>query len=165
MVPESACIPVPSEATLICAGFAVKAGWMPFWAAVAAATAGNLVGSLAAYGIGRASYGRDQGPCMAKALASCDRLFSRYRSRAVFFARLMPLARSFVSLPAGHARVPLGPFVAMTVLGCAIWAAVFTLAGTLAGTGWSELSDTVGDLLLAAGATALAALLLAQRHR
>ncbi len=67
----------------------------------------------------------------------------------------MRLARSFVSLPAGHACVPLEPFVAMTVLGCAIWAAVFTLAGVLAGAGWSELSATVGDLLLAVAARAL----------
>src|SRR2546423_5274218 len=52
MLPESACIPVPSEATLMCAGFAVRQGWMPFWVAVAAATAGNLAGSLIAYGVG-----------------------------------------------------------------------------------------------------------------
>ena len=165
MVPESACIPVPSEVTLMCAGFAVKSGWMPFWAAVAAATAGNLVGSLAAYGIGRASRGHRQSPRMASALASCDRLFGRHQNRAVFFARLMPLARSFVSLPAGRAGVALGPFIAMTIFGCAIWAAAFTLAGALAGAGWSELGGTVGDLLLAAGATACAGLLLAQRRR
>ncbi|HEY5262337.1 MAG TPA: hypothetical protein VIJ33_09505, partial [Solirubrobacteraceae bacterium] len=52
MVPESACIPVPSEVTLLFAGFAVHAGWMSLPAAILAATAGNLVGSLLAYGLG-----------------------------------------------------------------------------------------------------------------
>src|SRR5262249_62139581 len=51
MVPESACIPVPSEETLLFSGFAVSQGWMSFWLAVLAATAGNLVGALIAYGI------------------------------------------------------------------------------------------------------------------
>lgn len=49
MVPESACVPVPSEVTLLFAGFAVHSGWMSLPAAIAAATAGNLVGSLIAY--------------------------------------------------------------------------------------------------------------------
>ena len=52
MVPESACIPVPSEVTLLFAGFAVSQGWMSLPLAVLAATAGNLVGSLIAYGVG-----------------------------------------------------------------------------------------------------------------
>src|SRR5919109_4941476 len=52
MVPESACIPIPSEVTLLFSGFAVHEGWMSFPLAVLAATAGNLVGSLLAYGVG-----------------------------------------------------------------------------------------------------------------
>ena len=152
MVPESACIPVPSEVTLMCAGFGVREGWMPFWSAVVAA-AGNVVGSLIAYGIGRR--GASRGKRGSKALSRCDRLFARHGSRAVFLARLMPLARTFVSLPAGHAEVPLGPFLAMTALGCAIWAALFTLFGLLAGAGWEELSGVLGNALLALTALAL----------
>lgn len=136
MIPESACVPVPSEATLISAGFAVREGWMPLWAVILAATAGNLVGSLIAYEIGRATSGRGGGPRLGRALAACDGLFERHGSAAVFLARLMPLARSFVSLPAGHARVAPGPFIVMTVAGCAIWALAFALVGLLAGTGW-----------------------------
>jgi membrane protein DedA with SNARE-associated domain len=52
MVPESACIPIPSEVTLIFSGVAVHQGWMSFPLALLAATAGNLVGSLLAYGLG-----------------------------------------------------------------------------------------------------------------
>src|ERR1700679_3355260 len=86
MVPESACIPVPSEVTLMCAGFAVRSGLMPFWLAVLAATAGNLVGSLIAYGVGRASSKREIGPRASRAFAACNRLFDRYGPRAVFVA-------------------------------------------------------------------------------
>jgi membrane protein DedA with SNARE-associated domain len=153
MVPESACVPVPSEVTLMCAGFGVGAGWMPFWAAVVAATAGNLVGSLLAYGAGRAAAAHGGRPWARRALMRGEPLFERYGNRAVLLARLMPLARSFVSLPAGYAQVPLAPFVAMTALGCAIWATGFTALGLLAGSGWKSLSGPVGYALI--GVTAL----------
>ncbi len=148
MIPESACIPVPSEVTLMSAGFAVGSGLMSFWAAVLAATAGNLVGSLLAYGIGRMLSHKEHRGRSARALASCDQLLARHGSRAVFLARLMPLARTFISLPAGHARVRSGPFILMTVAGCAIWAVGFTLLGLLAGSSWSQLGNTSGGALL-----------------
>jgi membrane protein DedA with SNARE-associated domain len=165
MVPESACIPVPSEVTLMCAGFGVKEGWMSFWAAVAAATAGNLVGSLIAYGVGRAGSDRNLGPRATAALTKCNRLYARHGTRAVFLARLMPLARTFVSLPAGYARMALGPFVVMTVLGCTIWAAAFALLGLVLGSGWAELSGTIDDLLLVASGLGLIAALYLRRAR
>lgn len=165
MVPESACIPVPSEVTLMCAGFAVRSGWMPFWAAVLAATAGNLVGSLIAYGVGRLGSRRSLGPRAARAFASCDRLFARHGERAVFLARLMPLARTFVSLPAGHARVPLGRFAAMTTAGCALWAAAFVLLGALAGAGWESVAGPLGTVLLVLGVLAIATWLLIANRR
>lgn len=165
MVPESACIPVPSEVTLMCAGFAVRSGWMPFWAAVGAATAGNLLGSLIAYGIGRLGSERVGGPRTSRALASCDRLFARHGERAVFVARLMPLARTFVSLPAGHARVPLGRFTAMTIAGCALWAAAFVLLGALVGAGWESVAGPLGTVLLVIGVLAIATWLLFANRR
>lgn len=165
MIPESACVPVPSEVTLMCAGFAVRSGWMPFWAAVLAATAGNLVGSLIAYGVGRLGRERELGPRATRALSSCRRLFERHGDRAVFVARLLPLARTFVSLPAGFARVGLGRFVAMTIAGCAIWAAGFVALGMLAGAGWASLAGTLGTILLILAALALGAWLLLAGRR
>lgn len=159
MVPESACIPIPSEVTLMCAGFGVRAGWMPLWAAVLSATAGNLVGSAIAYEVGRAGAGRG---LLAAAPPRCRALFSRHGSKAVFLARLMPLARSFVSLPAGSARIARGPFLAMTTLGCAIWATAFTVLGLLAGAGWAALSGTIGGISL--GVTAALAIALVGRR-
>jgi len=163
MVPESACIPVPSEATLLAAGLAVHQGWMSFWAALAAATAGNLVGSLFAYGLGRLASGRSIGAWAGARLARCDAVFARYGSRAVFVARLMPLARTFISLPAGHARVDLARFLALTAAGCAIWSAAFLLIGMLAVKGWVGLGDVVGAPLLALGAASVVVALLRAR--
>ena len=72
----------------------------------------------------------------------------------MFVARLLPLARSFVSLPAGRARVPLGRFMGMTLAGCGLWSAAFVAAGAVAGEGWRTLDRfalpaTVALVLLA----------------
>jgi membrane protein DedA with SNARE-associated domain len=165
MVPESACIPVPSEVTLLVAGFAVHRGWMPFSVAVAAATAGNLVGSMIAYGFGRLASGRQLGRWAQAGLTCCDRVFTRHGTRAVFIARLMPLARTFVSLPAGHAKIAVGRFVTMTALGCAIWAAAFVLLGMIVGAGWMALSRGLGVPLLAIGAAVVVGALVRARGR
>jgi membrane protein DedA with SNARE-associated domain len=133
---------------------------MPLWAVIAAATAGNLVGSLAAYAIGRLAAGRVPGGWAGRGLARCDEVFARHGNRAVFFARLMPLARTFVSLPAGHARVHVGPFVAMTCLGCALWAAGFAVLGMLLGSGWTTMGGALGDAMLPLGALVVVAVLL-----
>ena len=160
MVPESACLPVPSEITLLAAGFAVHQGRMPFPAAVAAATAGNLVGSLIAYALGRLTSRWPLGARARAGLHRCDVLLARHGARAVFTARLMPLARTFVSLPAGHARVPLARFTVLTTLGSAIWAAGFVLAGMLLGASWEHAGHALRiPLLLLGAATAVGILL------
>jgi membrane protein DedA with SNARE-associated domain len=152
MIPESACIPVPSELTLMAAGFGVHRGLISLPAAVAAATAGNLVGSLIAYTVGRAGALPRLGRPIAR---RCDEIFDRYGSGAVFIGRLLPLVRSFVSLPAGHVRVPIPRFVILTVAGCAIWSAVFVLAGEWTGAAWREFAGTAGHISLMAGGLAV----------
>src|SRR5204863_3518866 len=67
--------------------------------------------------------------------ARCEQLFARRGPSTVFIARLLPLARTFVSLPAGHVGVPLVRFIVLTVAGCAIWSTCFVLAGALARAG------------------------------
>jgi membrane protein DedA with SNARE-associated domain len=163
MVPESACIPVPSEVTLLFAGVAVHQGWMSFPLAVLAATAGNVVGSLLAYALG-ASRLLTRVPGARVVLERWEGLFERYGTRAVFVARLLPLARTFVSLPAGARRVPLPTFVVLTTIGCALWAAAFVLVGLLAGAAWTEVSSLVGRVLLGVGVIVLV-LSVSRRHR
>ena len=154
MVPESACIPVPSEVTLTFAGFAVTQHWMSFPLAVLAATAGNVVGSLIAYAGGASA---TRLPRARRLLERSERLLGEHPMRAVFTARLLPLARTFVSLPAGARRLPLAPFTALTAAGCAIWAAAFVLAGVLAGAAWSSVGSSAGKIGLAIAAVVLAA--------
>jgi membrane protein DedA with SNARE-associated domain len=164
MVPESACIPVPSEVTLLFSGFAVSQHWMGFWLAVLAATAGNVVGSLIAYGIGATRFA-EHIPGARVVMSRWEHVLEERGLRAVFFARLLPLARTFVSLPAGACRVPLGPFVALTTVGCALWAVAFVLIGLASGTAWAAVSSVLGKVLLVVGLVLLAWLAFRATHR
>jgi membrane protein DedA with SNARE-associated domain len=163
MVPESACIPVPSEVTLLFAGYAVHAGWMSLPAAILAATAGNLLGSLLAYALG-ASLLLQRVSVAGAVIERWGGLIDRHGPRAVFIARLLPLARTFVSLPAGARRVPLVQFVLLTTLGCALWATAFVLVGLVAGAAWGAISGVLGRVLLALGLLALALTFVRVRH-
>jgi membrane protein DedA with SNARE-associated domain len=163
MVPESACIPVPSEVTLLFSGFAVHHGWISLPLAVLAATAGNLTGSLLAYAVG-ATHLLERVPIAGEVLRRWDDLLERHGTRAVFIARLLPLARTFVSLPAGARRVRLIPFIALTTLGCALWALGFVLAGVLAANAWTTVDSIAGRALLVIGLATLAASVLRRRN-
>ncbi len=145
MIPESACIPVPSEVTLMAAGFGVHQGAIGLPAAVTAATAGNLIGSLIAYAAGRLL------TLPSSVARRSDAFFARHGSSAVFVGRLLPLVRSFISVPAGQARVPIPVFIALTVAGCAIWSVAFVLAGAWTGAAWHEVAGVLGHAMLALG--------------
>lgn len=163
MVPESACVPIPSEATLLSAGFGVHERWFGFPEAIAAATAGNLVGSLVAYWLGRRGGMRRLPRGSGAIVRRCEQLLER--RGAVFTARLLPLARTFVSLPAGHVGVPIWRFTALTIAGCAIWSGAFILAGTVAGAGWRMVSATTGRVSMVLVALTVVALVLTRRRR
>jgi membrane protein DedA with SNARE-associated domain len=164
MVPESACIPVPSEATLLFSGFAVSQHLMSLWLAVVAATAGNVLGSVIAYGIGGTGLvGRIPGA--GRLLARYERTLGEHALRAVFVARLLPLARTFVSLPAGARRVPLGPFIALTAAGCALWALAFVLVGAAAGTAWSAVGSVIAQATAVAALALVAVWIVRRLHR
>jgi membrane protein DedA with SNARE-associated domain len=164
MVPESACIPVPSEVTLIFSGFAVSQHWMSFTLAVLAATAGNLVGSLIAYGVGASGLVAHV-PGSRLVLGPAERLLDERGLRAVFIARLLPLARTFVSLPAGARRMPLAPFVILTTVGCALWAVLFVVVGIFSGGAWSAVSSVLGKALLVVGLLVVATAVYRRTHR
>lgn len=164
MVPESACIPVPSEVTLLFSGFAVSQHLMSFWLAVAAATAGNLIGSLLAYAAGATGL-PTRLPGGRRLMDRYTRTLGEHELRAVFLARLLPLARTFVSLPAGARRVPLVPFMLATTFGCALWAAAFITAGALAGNAWARVNSLLAKILVGAMIALLAAWVLRALHR
>jgi membrane protein DedA with SNARE-associated domain len=151
MVAESACIPIPSEATMLFAGFAVAnptgAGahhHLTLVGIVAAGVLGNLLGSWIAYGIGR--FGRIElverhGHWLhlkPSHIEWADRWFERYGAPAVFFSRMLPIIRTFISLPAGVAKMPFGRFTLYTLAGCIPWVLGLALAGEALGHEWEN---------------------------
>ena len=123
MVLESACIPVPSEATMLFAGFNVSNGEYSLFAAVAVGSTANLVGSWIAYWVGYAGrvdilekHGKKL-HIKKSHLEWADRWFERHGDATVFFTRMLPIIRTFISLPAGVARMPFWRFSVLTIAG------------------------------------------------
>jgi membrane protein DedA with SNARE-associated domain len=146
MTLESACVPIPSEATMLFAGFAVSEGDMTMVGVVTAGVLGNVVGSWIAWGAGY--YGRIELlernrliHISPSHLAAADRFFERYGDRAVFFARMIPIVRTFISLPAGVARMPFARFSVLTLLGCIPWVLALALIGRAVGDNWEDWRD------------------------
>jgi len=149
MVLESACIPVPSEATMLFAGFNVSDGNYSLVAAVAVGSVANLIGSWIAYAIGY--YGRidileKHGKKLhikKSHLATADRWFERHGDATVFFTRMLPIIRTFISLPAGVAKMPFWRFSLLTVAGCVPWVLMLTFIGKEAGDNWEKWKDNL----------------------
>jgi membrane protein DedA with SNARE-associated domain len=149
MLLESACIPVPSEATMLFAGFNVSRGEYSLLAATLVGTLANLVGSWVAYAIGY--YGRidileKHGRKLhikPSHLAWADRWFERHGDATVFFTRMLPIVRTFISLPAGVARMPFWRFSVFTVLGCLPWVFMLTFIGQQVGARWESWKDSL----------------------
>jgi membrane protein DedA with SNARE-associated domain len=157
MTLESACIPIPSEAIMLFAGFAVSKGELSLFGIVAAGVLGNLAGSWIAYAVGY--YGRldllEKNKLIhisPKHLRWADSWFERYGSFTVFFSRMLPIIRTFISLPAGVARMPFWRFTALTVLGSIPWVLALALVGEKVGDNWEDWRHKLGylDYLVAA---------------
>jgi len=149
MVLESMGILIPSEAISPFAGYLVSEGQMGFVAAVTAGVLGNLVGSCIAYAIGLWGgrelwfrYGKYVG-VRAHHLAVAEKWFDRYGELAVFVSRCLPVVRTFISFPAGTARMNFAKFVLYTFLGCVPWVFALTYLGYTLGKNW----ETIGDYL------------------
>src|SRR3954447_20083380 len=166
MAIESAMIPLPSEIILPLAGFQIsdqsliepltKGPWN-FWLVVIAATIGNTVGSLIAYAIG-AWGGRPFLERWGKYLLIrqheielAEHFFTKYGAATAFFSRLLPIVRTFISFPAGVARMDLRKFVIYSTAGAFIWSAVLVEAGVLLGNNWAAIRTALEpfDLVIA----------------
>lgn len=147
MVPESALIPIPSEATMLFAGFNVADGRYGLWEAVLVGSIANVIGSWIAYALGY--YGRldvieKHGKKLhihPEHIAWTDRWFEKHGAATVFWARMLPIVRTFISLPAGVARMPFWKFTIYTFLGCLPWMLMLTLIGREAGERWEDWKD------------------------
>src|SRR5258707_639857 len=120
---ESACIPLPSEVIMPFAGYLVHTGRMNLHLAAFAGALGCAVGSVVAYWAGvyggrpfAVKYGRYV-LIRRRDIDRAEAWFTRYGDAAIFFSRLLPVVRTFISLPAGIARMPFGRFVVLSFLG------------------------------------------------
>jgi membrane protein DedA with SNARE-associated domain len=164
MVAESACIPIPSETTFLFAGFNVADGKWSVFEVVAVGTAANVVGSWLAYAVGY--YGRidileKHGRKLhikPSHLQWADRWFEQYGAATVFFSRMLPIIRTFISLPAGVARMPFWRFTALTTAGCIPWILMLTLIGKSVGDNWTKWRDSLHYVDYAVAALLLAGL-------
>ena len=154
MALESCCIPLPSEIVMPLAGVMFVEGkllagvnfWLGLVLLALAGAIGCLIGSIAAYGIGAAG-GR---PLMLKygryVLISqhdadmADRYFQKWGGATVFFSRLMPIVRTYISLPAGIAKMPFVKFCIYTFLGSFLWCLLLAYVGTVVGNNLSALT-------------------------
>jgi membrane protein DedA with SNARE-associated domain len=146
MLVESANIPMPSEATMLFAGFKVEEGDLTLFGIVAAGVLGNVVGSWAGYAIGY--YGREEllerhriFHVSPKQMERVERWFDRYGSATVFFTRMLPIVRTFISTPAGAAHMNLTKFTLYTAAGCVPWVLLLGVIGVEVGERWEEWRD------------------------
>ena len=173
MVLESACIPIPSEATMLFAGFRVAEGEYTLLAAVLVGSLANLVGSWLAYALGYfgridilEKHGRKL-HIKKSHLEWADRSFERPGDATVFFSRMLPIIRTFISLPAGVARMPFWRFSLFTFAGCVPWVFMLTFIGKQAGEHWEDWKDSLHyvDYAVAAMIVIGIAYLLIRRRR
>jgi membrane protein DedA with SNARE-associated domain len=144
MTLESACIPVPSEVIQLFAGYLVSLHRMGFAAAVTAGVLGNVIGSWISWSVGYYGgrpfierWGRYIHVTPAR-LDTAHGWFERHGEITVLVGRCVPLIRTFISLPAGVARMPFWRFTLFTVLGCVPWVLGLTLLGYEVGPSWER---------------------------
>jgi membrane protein DedA with SNARE-associated domain len=155
MLAESCGIPMPSEVIMPFSGFLVVDGRLSLWLIVIIGTFGNLAGSLLAYWIGFKG-GR---PLIEKYgkyiliskhdLDIADRWFKKYGDWAVFFGRLLPIIRTYISFPAGIAKMNIRRFAVFTFIGALPWCYLFAWLGIKMGSNWDLIRTKLHNFDLA----------------
>lgn len=173
MLLESACVPIPAEATMMFAGFAVSQGKLGLAAAIAVGVAGNVAGAWLVYYLGLYGgrplidrYGRYM-LLRPEHVELTERWFARYGPLSVVVCRLLPGVRSFVSLPAGVARMPIWRFTLYTALGSLPFVAFLAWLGVKVGANWRAIEQSFKwlDYAVVAGLVALVIWAVARRMR
>lgn len=178
MLAESACIPIPSELTLGLAG-ALASGasisgihtHLNLAAIIAVGTIGSVVGSYVAYVVGRTGgrafvdrYGKYV-LLSHRDLDKAEVWFDRRGEWAVLIGRVLPVVRTFISLPAGMAEMEPRRFGILTAIGCAIWTGALAAIGYELGTQYHTMVKAVGDATYVVGVIVVIAVVVAVVHR
>lgn len=164
MFAENVFPPIPSELIMPAAGFAVARGDLNLILVILAGTLGSVIGALPLYYLGRLlnedrlmvfteKYGKYVF-VKPSDIRSSSVWFDKHGSKAVFFGRMVPGIRSFISIPAGMSKMPMLPFLAFTALGSSIWTSLLTIAGYYFGENYEVIETMLapyskGFLLLA----------------
>jgi membrane protein DedA with SNARE-associated domain len=175
MVAESCGVPFPSELIMPFAGFLAAGGHISLGGAIVAGTLGNLVGSLIAYGLA-ARFGRSVvlGPGRFIGLSEshldmADRWFDRYGIAAVLIGRVLPVVRTYISFPAGLARVEPVRFGVLTTVGALPWCVALAWAGYALGANYDKISGPIGTAAVVLAVIVVAAvvawLVAGRRHQ
>jgi membrane protein DedA with SNARE-associated domain len=173
MAIESACIPLPSEIIMPFSGYLVTTGRFTLWGVALAGAAGNVIGSWAAYWMGLRG-GRPLALQLARwhiirveEYDRADRWLQRHGLKVAFWARLLPIVRTFVSFPAGAARVPFWRFTLYTFLGSLPWAMGLAYVGVLFREHWHDIKTVWRgfDLVIVAALLVLFLLWLRQHFK
>jgi len=155
MAIESCGIPMPSEVIMPFSGFLVYEGRMDFWAITILGTLGNVAGSWLAYWIGYKG-GR---PLIEKYgkyiliskhdLDLADQWFKKFGEWTVFAGRLLPVIRTYISFPAGIAKMNFRNFTIYTFLGALPWTALFAWLGIKMGANWEQIREKLHNFDMA----------------
>ncbi|MCI0530596.1 MAG: DedA family protein [candidate division Zixibacteria bacterium] len=163
MAIESACIPLPSEIIMPFSGYLVFTGRFNLWLVGMAGALGCVVGSVLTYWVGLKGgrpllekYGR-YALISRRDLDNAEKFFNRYGLWSIFISRLLPVIRTFISFPAGVARMKFLPFVILTFLGSFPWCLGLAYVGKVMGENWDNLQTyfhqadiVIGVLIVAA---------------
>ena len=147
MTIESACIPLPSEVIMPFSGYLVTTGRFTLWGVALAGAIGNVLGSWIGYWLGSVG-----GRPLAERLSRwhvvrveeydrADRWLRRHGLQVAFWTRLVPIVRTFVSFPAGAARVPIARFTMYTFVGSYIWSFILAWVGAKFGEHWESIHE------------------------
>jgi len=151
MAIESACIPLPSEIIMPFSGYLVTTGQFTMLGVTLAGAIGNVIGSIAAYYVGvwgGRPFVERYGPYFLMShrdLDIADRWFAKYGEAAVFFSRMLPVIRTFISLPAGIAKMHFPRFVLFTFIGSIPWCYALAYVGVKMGQQWDQLREYFHD--------------------
>lgn len=149
MAAESALIPIPSEVTMPFSGYLASLGRFNLYIVIIVGALANLTGSLLAYWLGKwgertfieeliKKYGKFLLISVDEFHRS-EKWFRRYGQKIVFFSRVLPIVRTFISLPAGIAEMNVWKFTGLTLLGSLIWSGFLTYIGFALGKNWNSI--------------------------
>lgn len=154
---EYACFPMPSEVILPFVGFIASSGSITMIGAIIASTLAGILGSLICYYIGYfggapiLNFIGDKLPGSRKSIHSAKSYFDKYSRASILFGRVIPLARTYISIPAGIARMNIFVFILYSTIGIVVWNTILISLGYYLGSNWPKVQRIMSDYSLVVG--------------